>query len=233
MYASPAGGLTKLPCTYGFSIVFTSIALPYACSDHRLVPLTNRQLKADVLSAAIEAWSSPPYTSTVTIRRIGKRASYSRWKTVVIASTASALTISDPGCDCPSKPQYDSRMRRSRSGPTGQPAWYDAPRSPAVTVDTEDENAGAGATGPLEIGTRPLGAVSIGGDAAGAVVVVVDVEVDVVVVVDVLVVVDDVVGGAVVVVVGVRALSDELHAAHAISSSTHVTFRPRPRRTPS
>jgi hypothetical protein len=93
-----------------------------------------------------------------------------------------------------------------------------------VTVDTDDENAGAGTT-------RPLGAVSIGGDAAGAVVVVVDVEVDVVgdvlvVVEEVLVVVDDV-GGT------VRALSDELHAAHAISSSTDAPLRPRPSRTPS
>ena len=70
----------------------------------------------------------------------------------------------------------------------------------------------------------------MGGDAAGAVVVVVDVEVNVVV--DMLVVVDDVL--VVVDDVGtVRALSDELHAAHAITSNTHAPLRPRPCRTPS
>ncbi len=70
----------------------------------------------------------------------------------------------------------------------------------------------------------------MGGDAAGAVVVVVDVEVNVVV--DMLVVVDDVL--VVVDDVGtVRALSDELHAAHTITSNTHAPLRPRPCRTPS
>jgi hypothetical protein len=46
--------------TYGFSIGFRSMARPNACSDHRLVPSTSRQLKADVLSASIERKSEPP-----------------------------------------------------------------------------------------------------------------------------------------------------------------------------
>jgi hypothetical protein len=90
-------------------------------------------------------------------------------------------------------------------------------------------NAFAGA-----IGTRPRGSVTIGGDAAGIVVVVDDVVVVVVdEVLDVLVVVDaTVVGGAVGIAAG-RAAPDELHAAHAMTSSTHAVLRPRPRCTPS
>jgi hypothetical protein len=49
----------------------TSIAAPYACRDQVVVPATERQLKADVLSARIEAWSSAPYRSTSRTRRIG------------------------------------------------------------------------------------------------------------------------------------------------------------------
>ena len=52
----------------------TSIARPYACSDQRVVPSTERQLNADVLSASIERKSPPPYASIGFIRRIGKRA---------------------------------------------------------------------------------------------------------------------------------------------------------------
>ena len=46
--------------TYGFSIGLMSIARPYACSDQLLEPVAERQLKADVLSASIEAKSLPP-----------------------------------------------------------------------------------------------------------------------------------------------------------------------------
>jgi hypothetical protein len=47
------------PRTYGFSTGLTSIASPRACIDQREVPETKRQLKPEVLSAAIEASSSP------------------------------------------------------------------------------------------------------------------------------------------------------------------------------
>jgi hypothetical protein len=99
-----------------------------------------------------------------------------------------------------------------------------------VTVDTDDENGGPGGTSALGTGTRPRGAVTIGGNAAGAVVVVVvdgdvDVVVDGCVVVERGLVVEDDVTGT------VRALSDELHAAHAATSSTHTLIRPKPRCT--
>ena len=48
------------PETYGFSIGLMSIARPYACSDQRRVPSTNRQLNAEVLSASIERKSLAP-----------------------------------------------------------------------------------------------------------------------------------------------------------------------------
>jgi hypothetical protein len=85
-----------------------------------------------------------------------------------------------------------------------------------VTANAGVGEAGAPVTG---VSMRPRGAVTIGGDAAGAIVVVVDA-----------VVVDDVDD---VVVVVERALSDEPHAAHAISNSTHALLRPRRRCTPS
>ncbi len=75
---------------------------------------------------------------------------------------------------------------------------------------------------------RPRGAVTMGGDAAGAVVVVVDA----VEVVDVVVLVVDDVKEDVVVDDVERALSDELHAAHAISSTMHALLRPSRRCTP-
>ena len=56
---------------YGFSTRLTSIASPKACIDQREVPPTKRQLKAEVLSAAIEASSLPRYAETGCSRRIG------------------------------------------------------------------------------------------------------------------------------------------------------------------
>jgi hypothetical protein len=58
--ARPAGGRTPRPEMYGFSSGLTSIARPYACSDHDVLPSTRRQLNADVLSAAIERSSLAP-----------------------------------------------------------------------------------------------------------------------------------------------------------------------------
>jgi hypothetical protein len=174
------------PSTYGFSTVFTSIACPYACADHRGGPGATalRQLNAEVLSAAIDAGSLPPYASTGCIRRIGNRASYKRWNTVITESATDALTIMVPECGAASKPQYDMCNARSCAGPTGQPAWYDAGKSAEVTAITVPENAGAAAA----LGRRPRGAVLIGVEANvvvvgaamvfdGAAVVVVDEEV--------------------------------------------------------
>ena len=48
------------PVTYGFSIGLTSIARPNAWFDQRVVPSTNRQLNAEVLSASIERKSLAP-----------------------------------------------------------------------------------------------------------------------------------------------------------------------------
>jgi hypothetical protein len=54
-YGRPAGGDTRPPgVTYGLRSGLTSIARPKACSDQRLDPDTRRQLKAEVLLAAID-----------------------------------------------------------------------------------------------------------------------------------------------------------------------------------
>ena len=60
-----------------------SMAAPKAWSDQFRWPATRRQLKPDVLLAAIDASSSPPYSSTSRIRAIGQPTSYSRPKTSV------------------------------------------------------------------------------------------------------------------------------------------------------
>src|SRR4051812_17033305 len=52
-------------------------------------------------------------------------------------------TTSSPRCRFVSKPQYASRRRRSSRGATGQPRWYDAPSSAAVTGDTCAKNGGS------------------------------------------------------------------------------------------
>ena len=67
--------------------------------------VVSRQLNPDVLFAAIDASSDPPYTSTSCIRWIGKRA----WNNVFIAAATrdatSACTTSSPVCAAPSNPQ--------------------------------------------------------------------------------------------------------------------------------
>src|SRR4051812_1177275 len=105
--AAPAAGVATPFCTYGFSTVFTSIACPYAWADHRGGPVATalRQLNPDVLSASIDAGSLPPYASTGTIRRIGKRAAYKRSNTVSTDCVTAAFTTIEPTCGCPSKPQ--------------------------------------------------------------------------------------------------------------------------------
>jgi len=72
----PDGGRTVPSSVYGFSTVLMSIASPNACIDQVFGPLETaaRQLNADVLSAAIDLLSSPPYAAIGTICRIGKRA---------------------------------------------------------------------------------------------------------------------------------------------------------------
>src|SRR6266542_5118368 len=98
-----------------------SMAHPYACCDHGVPPVTARQLKADVLFAAMDRSSSPPYTSTSCIRRTGKRAPNSLPNTFTTAPATFRLMTISPVRTAPSKPQYDIvRYRRSRIG-TGQP----------------------------------------------------------------------------------------------------------------
>ena len=116
--------------------MLTSIALPKAWADQRLGPRTDakRQLNPDVLSAAIERRSLPPYFATGSMRRIGNRASYSRRETTVTAPATSRCTTIAPRCARPSKPTNDTCSVRSRSGPTGQPTCQEAPSSAAVTA---------------------------------------------------------------------------------------------------
>src|SRR5436305_4785316 len=137
-YAAPAGGCTTPPSMYGFSTGFTSIAFPEACTDHRGGPSATafRQLKPDVLSAAIDVGSSPPKASIGSMRRMGNRPSYRRWKAVMTASVTSRWTTMAPAWGWLSNPHTLSRTRRSSSGPTGHPGRHDAPRSAAVTAAT-------------------------------------------------------------------------------------------------
>src|SRR5262245_26709126 len=110
-----------------------SIAAPYACSDHVEPPVIARQLNADVLSASTDASSLPPYRSTGTMRRIGKRAAYSRSKTSTTAAATSRRTTMVPTCDAPSNPTYRSDNIRSSPGRTGHPGRHDAGSCPAPT----------------------------------------------------------------------------------------------------
>ncbi len=74
-----------------------SIAQPYACCDQvSSLPVTRRQLKADVLFASIEASSSPRYSSTSFIRWMGKPASKSILNTPTTPRAWSSCTTSSP-----------------------------------------------------------------------------------------------------------------------------------------
>ncbi|GEM_PF-4080801 len=119
-------------------MVFTSMALPNACADHRGGPAATayRQLNADVLSTAIDASSLPPKLEVGRIERIGNRSSNKVRKIRVTAGTTVELTTSVPVWATPSKPQKLSVTARSWLGPTGQPGCQLAPRSAAVTAAT-------------------------------------------------------------------------------------------------
>jgi hypothetical protein len=82
-----------------------SIAKPYECGDNAYgLPVTRRQLKTEVSSAAIALMSLPPQTSTRRICRIGNRAASVEVQTVIIFCTAASRTISSPRWTLPSKP---------------------------------------------------------------------------------------------------------------------------------
>src|SRR5262245_34476562 len=151
-----------------------SIAWPYACTDHDAGPdvTASRQLKAEVLSASIEASSLPPYLSIGSTLRIGKCWAKSDENARVTGSTTSTCTMSTPVCTCPSNPQWRSVTRRSWSGPTGHPSCHDAPRSVAVTGWVEASNVGTATVGGGAGGAVAGGTVGgvVGGAAAGTVV---------------------------------------------------------------
>ena len=88
------------------------MASPYACADHCGGPFATayRQLKAAVLSAAVDAESLPPNAATGIIVRIGKCSAYNVRNTCVIAGTTEAAITSVPMCGFESKPQYVMRQ---------------------------------------------------------------------------------------------------------------------------
>src|SRR3954468_11665474 len=100
-----------------------SIASPNACIDQVFGPLDTaaRQLNAEVLSAAIDLLSSPPYAAIGTICRIGKRAALFCRNASTTADTTRALTMRVPVCALWSKPQTLIVTARKEEAPTGQP----------------------------------------------------------------------------------------------------------------
>src|SRR5215211_9314261 len=83
----------------GFSTGLMSIARPFACGDSRtgaLIWSGRRQLNAEVLSAAMLAVLSPPYSSIGRICRIGNRASNNAVNTVAVSADVSRWTTSTP-----------------------------------------------------------------------------------------------------------------------------------------
>ncbi|MCX5074085.1 hypothetical protein OHA84_20610 [Streptomyces sp. NBC_00513] len=107
--------------------------------------MTRRQLKAEVLSAAIDASSSPPYAAVTRIRRIGNPASKALPKTCSSGRTARSWTTISPWWTLPSKPQWFIRISRSRSAGTGQPARWVTPSEPAGTAVTRAPSSRFGA----------------------------------------------------------------------------------------
>src|ERR1035437_4399741 len=101
-----------------------------------------RQLKPEVLSAAIEALSSLAYSATFRIRRIGNLSSKRRAKARWARSAIAASSTSSPVSTRPSKVQYDTATTRRLSSPIGQPRCQDEPRSAAVAVRTSQTKAG-------------------------------------------------------------------------------------------
>lgn len=99
-------------------------------------------MNADVLSAATDASSSPPYASIGAMRSIGKRSANSLPNAVVSGETAEALTTSRPECTALSKPQYESVSMRRFAGGTGHPGCHDPDTIAASTGATDDWNAG-------------------------------------------------------------------------------------------
>src|SRR5665647_1067249 len=118
-----------------------------------------RQLKPEVLSAAIEALSSLAYSATFRIRRIGnvssKRRAKARWARSVIA----ASKTSSPVSTVPSNVQYDTATTRRLFGPAGQPWCQDEPRSAAVAVRTSQTKVGTTDAEPDADAATPLGTV--------------------------------------------------------------------------
>jgi hypothetical protein len=73
-----------------------SMARPKACSDHLLVPATFRQLKPELLLAAMAASSSAPKTVMGSIRSIGNPASNNNRNTPVTSVAQSKWITSWP-----------------------------------------------------------------------------------------------------------------------------------------
>src|ERR1700734_1708881 len=99
--------MTMLPSKYGFCTSSTSMASPYACTDHWGGPgaTASRQLKPDVSSTAAAALSLPPYADSGTISSMGKRAAYSVENTLITDDTTDSLTTIVPMCAWSSNPQ--------------------------------------------------------------------------------------------------------------------------------
>ena len=153
-YAAACGDGNTWPLnTYGFSTVFTSIASPYAWADHCGGPFATayRQLKDDVLSAAVDAGSLAPNAEIGIIVRIGKWSANNVRKTCVIAGTTDAATTSVPMCGFASNPQYVMVRLRNCAGPTGHPACQLLPSCAAVTVAALATNT-AGTTAAWLVG---------------------------------------------------------------------------------
>ena len=93
-----------------------------ACIDQRAVPSTKRQLKPEVLSAAIDASSFPRYADTGRTRRSGKRASHSRRKTATTSPATRRATTMRPVCarpvEVPVRDDDRAQLRR-RDGTAG------------------------------------------------------------------------------------------------------------------
>ena len=85
------------------------------------MPPTKRQLKPEVLSAAIEASSLPRKADTGCSRRIGNLAPQSVRNTASTLGASRFATTTRPTRGFPSNPQWETETVRSCDGPTGQP----------------------------------------------------------------------------------------------------------------
>src|SRR5262245_61012063 len=103
------------------------MAHPYECWDHDVLFSTSRQLNPDVLFAAIERSSSPPYASTNFIRSMGNLASNRTSNTPRTSEATCRFTIRFPWWISPSNPQWSRVSRRRSSMETGQPSCHERP----------------------------------------------------------------------------------------------------------